>query len=80
MFVLQIERYSTLSQLYQQIGFYRKASFFKRVAAMQCIAQPNAPQGWQKCYNLLLQSLDGYKLPLDPRDLPKGIGFEVFEF
>ncbi|XP_074644464.1 trafficking protein particle complex subunit 9-like [Tubulanus polymorphus] len=59
----KIQRYSTLALLYSQIGFQRKAAFFKRVAAMQCIAHQKP--GWSQCHKLLLQSLDGYKIPLD---------------
>ncbi|XP_077990086.1 trafficking protein particle complex subunit 9-like [Glandiceps talaboti] len=66
----KIQRYSTLSVLYAQIGFHRKASFFKRVAAMQCVSPQNPHPGWSACHNLLLQSLEGYKLSLDPRENP----------
>ncbi|XP_070534446.1 trafficking protein particle complex subunit 9-like [Ptychodera flava] len=66
----KIQRYSTLSVLYSQIGFHRKASFYKRVAAMQCVSPQNPHPGWVPCHNLLLQSLEGYKLPLDPRENP----------
>ncbi|XP_064652113.1 trafficking protein particle complex subunit 9-like isoform X2 [Lineus longissimus] len=66
----KIQRFSTLSLLYSQIGFYRKAAFFKRVAAMQCVAPSNQKPGWIQCYNLLLQTLDGYRIPMDPRKFP----------
>ncbi len=37
----KIQRYSVLSELYELIGFHRKSAFFKRVAAMQCVAPPS---------------------------------------
>ncbi|XP_046452687.1 protein brunelleschi-like isoform X2 [Daphnia pulex] len=63
----KIQRFTALSELYSQLGFKRKSSFFRRVSAMRCVApmttiQPN----WTLCYQLLLESIDGYKLSLDP--------------
>lgn len=70
----KIQRYSILSELYELIGFRRKSAFFKRVAAMQCVA-PSIPEpGWRACYKLLLETLPGYSLSLDPNDFNKGIG------
>ncbi|XP_025902933.1 trafficking protein particle complex subunit 9 [Nothoprocta perdicaria] len=64
----KIQRYSILSELYECIGFHRKSAFFKRVAAMQCVA-PSIPEpGWRACYKLLLETLPGYSLSLDPKD------------
>ncbi|KAM4688423.1 trafficking protein particle complex subunit 9 [Discoglossus pictus] len=68
----KIQRYSVLSELYELIGFHRKSAFFKRVAAMQCVA-PSIPEpGWKACYKLLLETLPGYSLSLDPKDFSKG--------
>uniref|UniRef100_A0A673V9V4 Trafficking protein particle complex 9 n=1 Tax=Suricata suricatta TaxID=37032 RepID=A0A673V9V4_SURSU len=68
----KIQRYSILSELYELIGFHRKSAFFKRVAAMQCVA-PSIPEpGWRACYKLLLETLPGYSLSLDPQDFSKG--------
>ncbi|KAH3712347.1 hypothetical protein DPMN_072044, partial [Dreissena polymorpha] len=64
----RISRYSTLSSLYSQIGFQRKASFFKRVAAMQCVAPQNPRPNWVQCHHLLVQALAGYRIHLDPKD------------
>ncbi|XP_060554230.1 trafficking protein particle complex subunit 9-like [Ruditapes philippinarum] len=64
----RINRYSTLSTLYAQIGFKRKASFFKRVAAMQCVAPQNPKPNWVVCHQLLVQALEGYRIYLDPSD------------
>ncbi|RMC14769.1 hypothetical protein DUI87_06944 [Hirundo rustica rustica] len=67
----KIQRYSILSELYERIGFHRKSAFFKRIAAMQCAA-PSIPEpGWRACYKLLLETLPGYSLSLDPQDFSK---------
>ncbi|KAL4218216.1 Trafficking protein particle complex subunit 9 [Mactra antiquata] len=64
----RINRYSTLSTLYAKIGFRRKASFFKRVAAMQCVAPQNPKPNWTLCHQLLVQALEGYRIHLDQKD------------
>ncbi|KAM8966802.1 trafficking protein particle complex subunit 9 [Pelodytes ibericus] len=68
----KIQRYSVLSELYELIGFHRKSAFFKRVAAMQCVAPSISEPGWKACYKLLLETLPGYSLSLDPKDFSKG--------
>ncbi|XP_068189699.1 trafficking protein particle complex subunit 9 isoform X2 [Antennarius striatus] len=68
----KIQRYSILSELYELIGFNRKSAFFKRVAAMQCVAPTIPEPGWRACYKLLLETLPGYSLSLDPKDFSKG--------
>uniref|UniRef100_A0A8C7IHI6 Trafficking protein particle complex subunit 9 n=1 Tax=Oncorhynchus kisutch TaxID=8019 RepID=A0A8C7IHI6_ONCKI len=68
----KIQRYSILSELYHLIGFHRKSAFFKRVAAMQCVAPTIPEPGWRACYKLLLETLSGYSLCLDPKDFSKG--------
>uniref|UniRef100_A0A8C1IAP6 Trafficking protein particle complex 9 n=1 Tax=Cyprinus carpio TaxID=7962 RepID=A0A8C1IAP6_CYPCA len=68
----KIQRYSVLSELYELIGFHRKSAFFKRVAAMQCVAPTIPEPGWKACYKLLLETLPGYSLSLDPKDFSKG--------
>uniref|UniRef100_A0A8C7XLW1 Trafficking protein particle complex subunit 9 n=1 Tax=Oryzias sinensis TaxID=183150 RepID=A0A8C7XLW1_9TELE len=68
----KIQRYSILSELYELIGFHRKSAFFKRVAAMQCVAPTISEPGWRACYKLLLETLPGYSLSLDPKDFSKG--------
>ncbi|KAL8584214.1 hypothetical protein ACOMHN_034900 [Nucella lapillus] len=67
----KIQRYSTLSSLYGQIGFRRKESFFRRVAAMQCVS-PGSNPAWHQCYELLLQALQGFNISLDPHHTPGG--------
>ena len=66
--MLQINRYGTLADLYAQIGFCRKASFFRRVAAMQCVAPQNPRPNWPLCHQLLIKALNGYKIYLDPSE------------
>ncbi|XP_076361025.1 LOW QUALITY PROTEIN: trafficking protein particle complex subunit brun [Tachypleus tridentatus] len=72
----RVLRFSALSQLYNEIGFHRKAAFFKRVAAMRCVATQNPNSNWQQCYQLLLQTVEGYKISMDPKeflqDAPQG--------
>uniref|UniRef100_A0ABI7WEW5 Trafficking protein particle complex 9 n=1 Tax=Felis catus TaxID=9685 RepID=A0ABI7WEW5_FELCA len=68
----KIQRYSILSELYELIGFHRKSAFFKRVAAMQCVAPSISEPGWRACYKLLLETLPGYSLSLDPKDFSRG--------
>lgn len=68
----QISRYCTLSQLYVEIGFLRKAAFFKRIAAMQCVSPQNPNPKWGLCHTLLTQCVNGYKILMDTAQLPKG--------
>ncbi|KAG8179884.1 hypothetical protein JTE90_017416 [Oedothorax gibbosus] len=58
-------RFNALAQVFTDIGFHRKASFFKRIAAMRSVSAINPKPNWTKCYYLLLESLKGYRLPLD---------------
>ena len=69
----QIHRYSVMAELYDKAGMRRKGALFKRLAGMQCVTNSNPKPAWQKCYYLLLEALDGYKLTLDAKDRPKGI-------
>ncbi|CAG0920364.1 unnamed protein product [Notodromas monacha] len=65
-FFVQVQRFVTLAGLYEEIGFIRKASFYRRVAAMRCVSPQNTNPSWNDCYQLLVQCLDGYRLSLDP--------------
>ncbi|XP_078456811.1 trafficking protein particle complex subunit 9 isoform X2 [Lampetra fluviatilis] len=69
----RIQRFAALADLYDLIGFRRKASFFKRVAAMQCVGPHVAEPGWKACYRLLLDTLPGYSLSLDPSHYNQGL-------
>lgn len=62
----KIERFETLADLYTQIGFVRKASFCQRLAATRYVSPQNPTPNWSQCYNLMVQSLPGHKLTLDP--------------
>ena len=67
----QILRNVTLASLYEQLGFKRKAAFFRRVGGMHCVS-PDSPVIWPQCYDLLLQCLSGYGLSVDPKDVRRG--------
>lgn len=68
----QIERFTTLSELFTAFGFTRKASFCLRLAATRHVSQSNPNPDWQQCYNLMLQAAPGLKLCLDPIEMPSG--------
>ena len=71
-FSSQIQRFLTLASLYNDIRMYRKAAFYSRIAAMQCVSGSNQHPSWSSCYQLLLQALPGYQLSLDPKDMHEG--------
>lgn len=62
----KVRRFETLTELYQQIGYHRKAAFCQRLAAWRHIAQSNANPNWKENYRLMLDSFPGVKLTLDP--------------
>ncbi|KAF8791574.1 Trafficking protein particle complex subunit like protein [Argiope bruennichi] len=64
----KVIRFNALFQVFTDMGFHRKASFFKRMAAKACVANPNP--NWLKCYYLMLESLPGFSLPLDVEEYP----------
>lgn len=61
-----------MSDLYTSFGFDRKASFCLRLAATRHVSQNNPNPDWHQCYNLMLQATSGFKLSLDPVDIPPG--------
>lgn len=65
----KIQRFETLSELYTQIGFMRKAAFCQRLAATRYVSPQNPTPNWNQCYALMLQSFPGHKLTLDPTEL-----------
>ncbi|XP_050306114.1 protein brunelleschi [Anthonomus grandis grandis] len=65
----KIQRFENLAQLYTQIGFNRKAAFCLRLAATRYVSSQNPNPNWNKCYSLMLQSLPGHKLILDPVEM-----------
>ncbi|GLG96735.1 Protein brunelleschi, partial [Gryllus bimaculatus] len=66
----KIQRFTSLSDLYCQIGFLRKASFCRRLAATRHVSTQNPQPNWAHCYQLMLQALRGHRLSLDPAELP----------
>ncbi|XP_013391061.1 trafficking protein particle complex subunit 9 [Lingula anatina] len=77
----KVLRYSTLATLYEQINFHRKAAFFKRVAAMQSVAPTVPNPSWERCHQLLMQSLKGYSITLDYRERVQGeaVGWPIVQ-
>ncbi|CAH0563486.1 unnamed protein product [Brassicogethes aeneus] len=65
----KIQRFETLAELYSQIGFNRKAAFCQRLAATRYVSPQNTSPNWGKCYSLMLQSLPGHCLTLDPVEM-----------
>lgn len=65
----RVRRFETLTELYQQIGYYRKASFCQRLAAWRHIAQSNTNPDWSASYRLMLESFRGHKLSLEPTEV-----------
>lgn len=65
----KIQRFETLSDLYTQIGFMRKAAFCQRLAATRYVSSQNPTPNWSQCYNLMLQSFRGHTITLDPTEM-----------
>jgi trafficking protein particle complex subunit 9 len=65
----RVRRFETLTELYQQIGYHRKASFCQRLAAWRHIAQSNTNPDWSASYRLMLESFRGHKLSLEPTEV-----------
>lgn len=69
----QIERLNVISDLYTEIGFHRKSAFYRRFAALKAVSLNLETPNWTLCYKLLIQSLSGYCLTLDPIEYEKRI-------
>lgn len=65
----RVQRFEVLTELYQRIGFMRKAAFCQRLAAWRHVAQNNANPDWAKSYRLMLDSFAGHRLSLDPLEV-----------
>lgn len=65
----RVQRFEVLTELYQRIGFMRKAAFCQRLAAWRHVAQNNTNPDWNKSYRLMLDSFAGHKLSLDPLEV-----------
>lgn len=64
-----MEKTCVIGQLYEKIGFRRKSAFYQRLTALQTISsriEKLDRSNWEKCYYLLLPSIFGYHLVLDP--------------
>ncbi|GIX80541.1 trafficking protein particle complex subunit 9 [Caerostris extrusa] len=66
----KVTRFNALAQVFTEMGFHRKASFFKRMAAKACVAHANPNPNWLKCYYLMIESFPGFLLPLDVEEYP----------
>lgn len=67
---LQVERLTLAGNIYESIGFKRKAAFYRRFAALKSVTvQPN----WQACYDSLIGSMNDFGLTLDPIDYEKSL-------
>ncbi|RWS24985.1 trafficking protein particle complex subunit 9-like protein [Leptotrombidium deliense] len=69
----QIKRLCIISDLYSDIGYNRKSAFYQRFAALKAVAINVQNPNWKQCYHLLLPSLDGYNLTLDPVEYDKRV-------
>lgn len=65
----RVQRFEVLTELYQRIGFVRKAAFCQRLASWRHVAQSNTNPDWHKSYRLMLDSFPGHKLSLDPLEV-----------
>lgn len=68
----KIQRYSAAAVLYDELGFQRKAGFFSRIAAMQCVSQLMPHPLWLYSYKFLMSALEGYRISLDQKDVATG--------
>lgn len=65
----RVKRFETLTDLYQRIGYNRKAAFCQRLAAWRHIAQSNTNPDWGQSYRLMLESFPGHKLCMEPNEV-----------
>ncbi|EDV31426.1 uncharacterized protein Dana_GF14556 [Drosophila ananassae] len=65
----RVKRFEIITELYQQIGYQRKAAFFQRLAALKHVQQGSQAPDWNQSYRLMLGSFTGYLLCLDPLEV-----------
>ncbi|SPP79453.1 protein brunelleschi [Drosophila guanche] len=65
----RVKRFEIITDLYQQIGYQRKAAFFQRLAALKHVQQGSQAPDWLQSYRLMLGSFTGYLLCLDPLEV-----------
>ncbi|KAG4079459.1 hypothetical protein HA402_005156 [Bradysia odoriphaga] len=76
----RVQRFETLTELYQRIGYHRKASFCQRLAAWRHVAQSNSNPDWGQSYQLMLDSFPGHRLSTDPIEvLQQGSGWPCLQ-
>lgn len=76
----RVQRFETLTELYQRIGYFRKASFCQRLAAWRHVAQSNTNPDWGQSYQLMLDSFPGHRLSTDPIEvLDQGSGWPCLQ-
>lgn len=62
----RVQRFETLTGLYQRIGYHRKAAFCQRLAAWRHVAKNNQNPDWSQSYRINLDSFSGHRMSLDP--------------
>lgn len=65
----RIKRFEVLTEIYEQIGYKRKAAFCRRLAAWKYVYKGIPIPDWPKSYKLMLDSFPGYLLSLDPLEV-----------
>ncbi|KXJ79652.1 hypothetical protein RP20_CCG000124 [Aedes albopictus] len=76
----RVRRFEVLTDLYQKIGYNRKAAFCQRLAAWRHVAVSNTNPDWGQSYRLMLESFSGHKLSLEPHEvLENNTGWPVLQ-
>uniref|UniRef100_A0A1S4J791 Uncharacterized protein n=2 Tax=Culex quinquefasciatus TaxID=7176 RepID=A0A1S4J791_CULQU len=76
----RVRRFEVLTDLYQKIGYNRKAAFCQRLAAWRHVAVSNTNPDWGQSYRLMLESFSGHKLSLEPQEvLENNTGWPVLQ-
>ncbi|XP_058454101.1 protein brunelleschi [Malaya genurostris] len=76
----RVRRFEVLTDLYQKIGYNRKAAFCQRLAAWRHVAVSNTNPDWGQSYRLMLESFSGHKLTLEPHEvLENNTGWPVLQ-
>ncbi|XP_054156473.1 protein brunelleschi-like [Oppia nitens] len=68
-----VDNLTMIAEVYANTGQNRKAAFYRRLAALKAVSLHLEDPDWIKCYQLLLPSLDGYGLTLDPIEYQRRI-------
>jgi hypothetical protein len=46
---------------------------------MQCVTPHNPRPNWHQCYDLMMQSLEGFKLMFNTKDIPDGKKYNNYD-